>query len=434
MNEQELIGQYRNRVENSSAQAPQGLWDDIANQLDVDEVWTGVSNQLDIDDVWEGISAELDSDRRSRSIWVYVSWAASVALLATMGVVAYWLTVSSPVVQPSVITLGSQVEVVKPVATSPAGSGNENLITNPTAQHSAVRSNNAATGEPLAAVVSYKPAETNGAHPQNNPLVSDAQEDGQVAGVVTLGTIAPQQAVVHKLAVDSPSMALGNFLAYAPSVAPVTKERSGHLRALSVGATSAIKNTWLFGSETMEGLERNSLTKSDVKVYPDFGFNVRYGFSPRWSAESSLFFKSRTGQSYKEYIYGRYSSKDIALYYTQVELVAKYSSTKRWLKSNSYGFTTSLGMFYSNLTSASETIAGESKSVDHRYSSSDYGFVLGQDVEVMLTSRIVLSPGLRLKWGLPNIYAGEANIPSSLKRTHNRSLEFRFTLYYNIFR
>lgn len=431
MDEKELIEQYRNQVENSSAQAPQGLWDDIANQLDIDEVWTGVSNQLDIDDVWEGVSAELDSDRRSRSIWVYVSWAASVALLATMGVVAYWLTISSPLVQPSAITSVPRVEVVKPVSSSPAGSGNENSIANPTAQHNAVRSSKTAIGEPLA---SHKPKEINDTHPQDSPIVADVQGNEQVTATSALGTIAPKQADVHKLAVDGTTMTLGGLMAYAPIVDPVMEEAPSRRRSFSVGATSAIKNTWLFGSETMEGLDRSSLTKSDVKIYPDFGFNVRYGFSPRWSAESSLFFKSRTGQSYKEYIYGRYSSKDIALYYTQVELVAKYSSSKRWLKSNSYGFTSSLGMFYSNLTSASETIAGESKSVDHRYSSSDYGFVLGQDVEVMLTSRIVLSPGLRLKWGLPNIYAGEANIPSSLKRTHNRSLEFRFTVYYNIIR
>jgi hypothetical protein len=73
-----------------------------------------------------------------------------------------------------------------------------------------------------------------------------------------------------------------------------------------------------------------------------------------------LSFSSSAGQSYEQYIYGRYSQREIALNYFHAEVLAGFNHRKRWIvRSNAISHSTSLGFYYAMLNTARENIAGE---------------------------------------------------------------------------
>ena len=399
MNEKELIEQYRKQLANSNDKAPEGLWNDIANDLDIDEVW-------------ENITAELDSEERKRSIWINISWAASILVLIGLGFSSLWFLNGKN--QNKNLNVASNKLI-------------EDSFENQKKQPQAFTTDNSNTQTLLIS----KANNNNKINLTHQDVINEKTSDN-IQETKPLNRIAPKEATVYSQKTSSTN----NISLSIAEVKVETKveEQSRNNRKFSIGVTYSVKNTWLYGYETINGLNRNSLTKPEVKIYPDIGIGLLYEFSKKWRMESNIFLQSRTGQSYKEYLYGRYSDKDITLYYTQFEMLAKYSSSKHWFNLNTFSLTSSLGFYFSNLSTASETIAGKSRSVYHRYSNRDFGVVFGNSLDITLSNRITLSPGYRVKWGFTNIYAGENNIPSSLNDTHNVSIEFRFTMYYNLFR
>jgi hypothetical protein len=203
---------------------------------------------------------------------------------------------------------------------------------------------------------------------------------------------------------------------------------------LALGFTTAMKNTWLFNHETFQGFEPGSGSTTRMQIYPDVAVNLRYLMSERWKMESSLSFSSSAGQSYEQYIYGRYSQREIALKYFHVELLAGYNHRKRWVvRSNTISHSSSMGIYYGVLNGANESIAGKKEDISMLYRKNDYGIVTGHNLNIPIFGNLLFSPGINITWGLPNIYQGQYTLPS-LKRTHNRSIELRFSLYYNFSR
>lgn len=403
MDEQELIEQYRKQLESSKDEAPEGLWNDIANSLDTDEVW-------------DNIAAELDYEQRKRSIWINISWAASVLLIIGLGISGLWL------LNQKSITLNQTA------ALSPSANATTN---NSKTQSQSIISDNTQS--------SSKPTKKNQLNDNQN-IISISEATNRKAIESTNPGKQDEVESINKLHPLNEKGLKNNTLPDRHIIIAQVKVENDDIneirsnKKLSVGITTAIKNTWLYGNETINAFNRNSLTKPEVNIYPDFGLDIMYEFSKRWRTEASIFFKSKTGQSYQEYLYGRYSNKNISLYYTQIEASAKYIGKERWIKSSYFNFTSTIGFYFSNLNSASETIAGERKLVNYRYNNNDYGIVIGNGIDLLLSNRITVSSGYRIKLGFSNIYAGDSNIPSSLNKTHNSSIELRFTLYYNILR
>lgn len=396
MDEQELIAKYRKQLESSNEEAPEGLWNDIANSLD-------------IDDVWNNIAAELDSEKRTRPVtWINTYWAASILLFISLGISGLWFinqknNYGSKITAPPSSTTHKNIISKTLHGQSPIVTNHFN--TKSKSQHTDNSSNGRVLNKNYN-LISYE------------NVTKDLNIDNQRPGITNIKKIVPLKATITTIETLHSQQLI---IAQTDVVSP--RQRFNNLY---IGITSAVKNTWLYSEETINGLNKNNLTTPELNIYLDFGINFMYEFGPRWRAEGNVFFKSRTGQSYKKYLYGRYINKDISLNYTQVELSAKYISSKRWIKSTAFNFTNAFGLYYSTLNSVFESSAFS------RYNNKDYGIVLGNNIDILLANRIILSPGYRIKWGITNIYAGETNIPASFNNTHNASLEFRFTIYYNI--
>src|SRR3546814_14219707 len=49
----------------------------------------------------------------------------------------------------------------------------------------------------------------------------------------------------------------------------------------------------------------------------------------------------------------------------------------------------------------------------------DYGIMAGFQFNLPVNSHLILQPGIRINYGLPNIFKGDRYIPQNFLRTHN---------------
>jgi hypothetical protein len=437
MNEKDIINLYRQQMENHSEQAPEGLWDDIADQLDVD-------------DVWDNISAELDQDEKKKPlIFPWLLRAAMIAGIVSILGIGVWFGLpggdepqladnpSLPIISES----DDATETLPPILEN----AEDNSLQTESAGESAARFSNSsglASNVVSESTSQIGTTEISGDGRQISYSSADFLQTGifsetlkelpsEKGGLLALesddkypGYILFTKTTSAEYIIDAPANSLG-FQA-ANNEIPGT---------FSLGFSSAVKNTWMFNSETFEGLDRLNHNRTGLKVYPDLGLSMQYQFSQRWGIESDIFFASVTGQLYHQYIHGKYTERNISLQYFQTEFLASYTGrTRLFRQTNPLKLKSMLGVYSSRLYSARETIGSQNRDVRNRYQNMDFGLIAGQHVDFNIGENFIVSPGLRVKWGLSDIYSGSPQGFSSLSNTHNRSFEFRLNVYYRFSR
>jgi len=437
MKEKDIIDLYRQQMENHSEQAPEGLWDDIANQLDVDEVW-------------DNISVELDKDEQKKPlVFPWLLRAAMIAGIVSMLGLAVWFGLpggddsqlaenpSLPAVSDPENTnqtlpqIFENAEIVS-TQTDPDDESTEllsdlsgfasNIISGSDSQ-TGTKENSGYDGQLTDSSANISQpgnfSETLQEMPVVNAVILASQTDDRYPGFIVFAKTASD---------DFMTDALANSLGIETGYNDIPG-------TFSLGFSSAVKNTWMFNSETFEGLNRLNHNRAGLKVYPDLGLSMQYLFSTRWGIESDIFFASVTGQLYHQYIHGKYTERNIALRYFQTELLASYTGrTRLFSQSRPLRLKSMLGMYSSRLYSARETIGNQNLDVRNRYQNMDFGLIAGQHVDFNIGENFIVSPGLRIKWGLSDIYSGSPQGFSSLSNTHNRSFEFRLNVYYRFSR
>lgn len=426
MKQKDLIERYKKQAAESKETAPFDLWPEISRKLDVEEIW-------------DNVSARLDREEKKKPILMWASWAAVLVGVIFLGSLFFidlnnknrsdrQLASGQPIGVPTITEVDEaiveQEDILKiqaPADTTITNRIEEPFSTLPAFGESSKRDH-----------ISFDSSAFENRRPDG--------DDGFFAAsqIFTNGQSQPENEYLDliqlaQIPVDLPIILNTTMSLQLPEQADDIFFALNGSQSLSFGFTSALKNTWLFNQETMDGFDVNVPGKTNLKFFPDLGVNVKYRFLPQWAVEMGAFFSSRTGQSYNQFIYGRFTQKEIALNYMQFELMGSRVG-RRSLAYNSKVIQPriSAGIYLAKLNTASETIGGEREKVIDRYNNNDFGFILGQDFDISLGDNLTLSPGLRLKWGMKNVYAGEAYIPASLKPTYNRSIEFRISLDYHL--
>ena len=455
MDESQLISRYKEELANSAEKAPAGLWDDIAREMDENQLisqykeelaqsaekapaglWDDISRKMDLDEVWEGVATNLEEEKRKGGFWwINRGVAAAIAILLVSSLSVWFVSnLSSPEAEFAV----TETEQTAPAREGETEETSEAPIPTRQPEFTIAITGSSDREEAIQEITETAIAslqEQDDTFQDENQFLSDLQESTlayvssapdllitATTSLLTTGRPSLQEMSTHSLQDEE--------IEYELSL-PDTDAGNG---MLALGFTTAMKNTWLFNHETFQGFNPGSGSRTNVQIYPDVAVSLRYLLSERWKMESSLSFSSSAGQSYEQYIYGRYSQRDITLNYFHAEILAGYQHRKRWVvRSNAISHGTSLGLYYGVLNAANESIAGEKEDISTLYRKDDYGIVTGHNFNIPVIGNLMFSPGMYITWGLPNIYQGEYTLPS-LKRTHNRSVELRFSLYYNFSR
>ncbi len=426
MNQKDLIERYKKQAAESKETAPFDLWPDISRKLDVEEIW-------------DNVSARLDREEKKKPLWMWASWAAVLVGVMFLGSL-FFIDLNNKSRLDRQLTDGQPNSLPAISKTDVASDDLEDILKIQPPADSVITIREAVPSSALLAVdegskMDHIFFDSSAIAKRKPDRADDLFAASQIFsnGNNQIETEYLDLIQLAQIPVDLPNILNKTMSLQLPEQANDIFFALNGSQDLSFGLTTAIKNTWLFNQETIDGFNVYVPGKTNLKFFPDLGLNVRYRFFSQWAFEVGAFFSSRTGQSYNQFIYGRFTQKEIALNYMQFELLGSRVG-KRPLAYNLKLIQprTSAGIYLAKLNTASETIGGEREKVTDRYNNNDFGFILGQDFDISLGDNLTLSPGFRLKWGLKNVYAGEAYIPASLKETYNRSIEFRISIDYHL--
>jgi len=88
------------------------------------------------------------------------------------------------------------------------------------------------------------------------------------------------------------------------------------------------------------------------------------------------------------------------------------------------------GAYISHLTTAYKTIGYSVFDVSADYDPIDYGLLLGYELEIKIREHLAVTPGIRIKCGIPNIFADQPEMPDDINSTRTGSLEFRLNFIF----
>jgi len=419
MNEKDLINLYKKQLSQSQEKAPDGLWNDIERKMDIEEVW-------------DNVSAHLEADRKRKFYWLLPARAAGIAgILLLTGLAISELQ-----------NINRSEQMIAGEKTETQVGINDTIQTTTEARPYsgfAIAESSLPT-EPVSRIDNYI-AQSIGLSADSDAHSTATDPIGVIPEPSTGLVLSSFPAIVHTAAYNITIANLDNRSAdeFAPLLLDSEIGQSAANNffipkpyGLSIGIASAIKNTWLMNTETSLALEGHNGSRTGLNFFSDFSLSLRYDISPRWGVKGNLSLSSNTGQSYQQFIYGRFSQRDIELNYMHIDLAATHRHRNTSVIGPlQFGHTTSLGMYFASLNHAHETIAGLKEDVTRHYRNSDYGIVAGHELDIFVHPRFAISPGLFVNWGLPNIYTGQHNIISPVNRTSNFSLDFRVAVYYN---
>jgi hypothetical protein len=451
MNEKEIIESYRDQVENLNETPPESCWDDINTQLDLDDKWDSISMELNrvlpVNNDTGGVLSWKNQTLFTRLISIVSPIVLFLLILITDN------RIDNPA--PREIP-GIDISRI-PVDQSEEPQNSKVAVIIPGVQNSETKAYSKAESAQQERKKESKILSTNtvpviksditltlgssGMNPEiglntiNSYMIEEQIKlsDRKSFDPVIPSSLLPAQSILNPIVsipslstslVSLPGLATVNESLLRGEYLPGTKFR---LNRFSVGISLIEKNTWLISRETFEGLDKQKLNATKPKFLTDIGIILRYNQSEKWSFEGTGFLLSKTGQSYRQYLNGIYSSKSYELRYFSFELSARRKLLKS-LNINNFRFYSITGMYVSLLNTAYKRIDQSLVNVSPDYDPVDYGVILGCETEIALFGRIAVAPGLRIKYGIPNIFADKPGIPDELHPTRNASIEFRLNL------
>jgi hypothetical protein len=408
MNEKDIIEFYRNQVENGNETPPETCWEEIITKLDLDDTWDSISLEL---------NRVLPVNNDIQRVFSGKNQATFTRLIS----------IALPIVLFLLLIL-SDNRKVNPVSPEISAIGIPIVSVD---QSTALQSR-----EETAMISGQKDGET-----KDFSKAESVQQPGKMEIKIFLAepvhvipvTIPPAQSTLDPV-VFMPSLSTSfvsvQGLAAVNESLPKGQFLSGpklSISKFSVGISLTEKNTWMINQETIEGLDKQKLNTTKAKFLNDAGIILRYNQSERWSFEGSFFLLSKTGQSYRQYLNGIYNSKSYELRYFSIELSARHTFHKS-LNINNVKFYYVAGAYISHLNTAYKRIDHSLYDVSTDYDPTDYGIIIGCEPEITLFDRFTVAPGLRIKYGIPNIFADQPGLPDELHSTRNASVEFRLNI------
>lgn len=451
---------YKAWVENLQEPAPEGAWNAIADQLDIDAAWDGISESLDIDDVWHNIETELPqavtvSNPAAPTHLPKLFWLAAALVLLTLTTPLtedrtgqdQQSTIQNTTQAQSGQSTGKSEEttnlnIADKAETNQPGNKIETIVQSVEKKDKTENTNTVANAKDVDDT--QPPIESN----HERLVISKMPAQAALQPILVGDTIAKKQEVLvsdritEKPVIQASKSQTDTLIAEnkvetdsVVKIAEIEPKKDSVQQRLPeratwyVGVIGSIKNTWLINPETANGLKSESLNDTQVTFGKEFGVTVQRSLGGMSDLQFEYYFYSEIGQRYHEYINALYQTKDIRLRYQKFQVLYR---TRIFRKINAPALYATGGIRVSRLTLADTSIGNESQEVTQEYRPWDYGFILGTEAEFKLSNKLMLVSGLRGSYGLRNIYLGTSQAPAEFNKTHTASVGLILGLKYRI--
>ncbi|MFZ0472016.1 MAG: outer membrane beta-barrel protein [Bacteroidales bacterium] len=415
MKEKDFIELYRNQVESLNETPPDSCWDEINTQLDIEETWDSVS--MELDNVLPS-NNDFTGALTDKKLVTFSKLALLITPLLLILLVILSDTRETQLISSEISAIdSSEASITQTIIPKSSTS------IPPESEQLAEEAEDISKGLPAQEPNNTSPpdAAVNATNHSYISVKNDVITTGQP--VLLPFVVKPSRITipVSKTAEVTDNKSTGNGFSQAGGTFKSNR--------FSIGISLTEKNTWLISQETIDGFDRQELGTTKVTFLNDFGIILRYTMNERWSFEGTCLLLSKTGQSYDEYIYGIYSSKIYELNYLSFEMSARYALRRSFninrVRSHFVG-----GAYISHLNKAYKTIDYSVSDISTDFDPIDYGVLLGYELDIKIIDHFAITPGIRIKCGIPNIFGDQPGIPDDLHSTRNASMEFRLNFIF----
>ena len=424
---------YKHWLDSLKEPAPDGVWNSISNELDIDEAWANISEELDLDDVWKNVELELPAQSASPIATSNGRTQRNYRLVAALIFLSLFMSVNDELKLDSSdgtrlaneVVMGEKSDVV-------AKGSNPDTSTIIQERYNSVRdvnripafnlirsaSSDARTlGKDQEIFASQKIVETSRLPiwpTTRMPIETDGRDVVRNYDQTLLSLDSSDQREWDK--------------STAGSKRRKTSFSEGPRNARwRIGIIGSVNNTWLLNEETTNGLKRSELNSTIATYGKEFGITLENRIGQRSFLRAEYYFNTEIGQRYREYFNALYQEKNIRLQYQKAQFAYSWTVLRRpsLFSPNIVG-----GVYASKLKLADLTIGDEKSSVSREYTPWDFGVLLGIESEFSLNRNLVVVPGLRTSYGLQNVFEGTSQSPSYFNKTKTATIGFSIAIKY----
>ena len=423
--ERRITDWYKEKIEENLSSPPSEVWENIENELDIDQVWDRVSTQLDRIKLFSTIKR-----------FTYYS----AAVIVLFFILEYFFTNRYTHESLDQESLSQENGQERPKDAKQFNSDNTEMGPDTiTTDLKHIEKPPEIFGIREFKEIPLKVEITGMAAPSfmtdHQPGEPGSQEIKSIerwTKADSLLTITPIETSNGGLLTESTDL---NYILQPPyhqDLASAPAKSNLYFRGFYLGISAQLGNTWLINSTTINGLKSNELTTTAPYFGKSFGLLTGKNLSEKFTLQFEGSIIDETGQKYHEYIHGKYVTRVLSLDYITFNIHLRYSRSHLWAVKTPVSSNIIVGPYAGYLKSANEIIDAETENIKYHYENLDYGMIVGYEFDFHLKRGFLISTGLRFKIGLPNVYAGNELIPSTFNKTKTASINLLFGLKYYI--
>lgn len=466
----------KKQIEENPEEAPQAAWQQISDDLDLEDSWQGIRQDLELDNLWSRIDTRLhvhDTMLRWEKAAAGLTSAFVLVLLSLPLMLQLsfldtsqeplaehsrkqhpiaeeaaaisnskehrakgWSRKSTPMGRNGTTATLSGIEAPgSPAVTTTRGRQAQALP--PSTADAAIINPDVVSSETAAGSNSFERKQS----PANGTLSVAGRDEGQFPAT-TLYTTSPEQqtlALLHYpaegvegvLSLHKGAIKLAAVQSDRSALVVVKKEKKNASALWRIGVGASGRISALLNEKTMRAMEKSSLTTPVPTYRSSLSLQAEKTISPKLTLLGDLMLYSTTGQRYQEYQGGYYGTTDTKLRYSQLNVLAAFSPRRLGL-SNRHHTRLLAGISGGWLHQA--TLEGPLGVTDlsEEYRKATAAVVVGYEYYVPLMPGLWMGYGLRGHMDLLNMYAGTAEIPAAFRQTRNAFLDFTISFKYEL--
>ena len=199
------------------------------------------------------------------------------------------------------------------------------------------------------------------------------------------------------------------------------KEKKEFEPRFYAGISGKLGRSWLLSNKTIYSITNSPYSSANPKEESSFGLFGGVKLSERWAFELGASFNGNKGQIYKEYMDGQLVNNQITLNYSTLNMKGRYKFISK-ASNRPVSHNIVFGTYMGYLGNASQKIESSSSNIKSDYRNYDLGLIFGYEIDAQILPNYSLSTGIQIGPGLINIYKGNEALPASFNKTYNASI------------
>jgi hypothetical protein len=381
---------YKNKIESNPHDPPESVWNNIQDDLDVENVWQRISHQL--------------YDDRKKILQRSIPYAAAAAILLLL------LLLNPFKPQRTYDLADSQLNKNFP-SLNQTLKHEKNIQEDFTGQVTNSEEKSAAY---LAS--DLKTPETNLTASLTAASVTKEKENDR-----TLSNLQKLNTLPADINASLPPAMIAASSITEDETTSSQKENEKAQPVFYAGLSGELGKSWLLSNKTIYSITESPYSSANPTNESAFGFLGGIKLNDKWSVELATILNDNRGQIYREYLNGQLVTNKFNLKYSTFSIKGRYKIIPKTLNLP-VSHNLMVGTYVGYLNKASQSIESEKNNIKPDYRNYDIGLLIGYEIDSQILPNYTLSTGIQIDPGLINIYKGNEELPANFNKTYNASI------------